>query len=238
MLRKALAQLGSDRKSNFTKRSHEIQRIETFSDAIFAFALTLLIVSLEVPKSFDELMVSMRGFFAFGISFVLLAFIWHEQNVFFRRYGLDDTWTLVLNFTLDFVVLFYVYPLKFLFTLLFSDEIYGAGRSPFKMTDQQMPTLMMVYGTGFLIIYLLFLAMYSIVLRKKEELQLTRQELYDTRTKMYSKFIFIGIGLAVILMAYLLPPAYAGTTGLGFMLLFPALTFYYSYRGRIRRRMG
>ena len=33
-------------------RSHEPSRLETFSDAVFAFAVTPIIVSLEVPKPF------------------------------------------------------------------------------------------------------------------------------------------------------------------------------------------
>src|SRR6266852_3921109 len=95
-------------------RSNEVQRIETFSDGVFAFAVTLLIVSLEVPHSFDELITTMRGFFGFGISFFLLVFIWQEQHRFFRTYGMDDGGTLKLNIALLFLVLFYVYPLKFL----------------------------------------------------------------------------------------------------------------------------
>src|SRR4051812_7991550 len=120
MFRKALAKSTSPGKAGFHYRGHEVKRIETFSDAVFAFAVTLLIVSLEVPKTFEELMITMRGFFAFAISFTLLVLIWYEQHTFFRRYGLEDVRTVVLNSVLMFVVLFYVYPLKFLFTLLFS----------------------------------------------------------------------------------------------------------------------
>src|SRR4029453_10275476 len=101
-------------------RRHDISRLEAFSDAVFAFALTLLVVSLDVPKSYDELMALIAGFVPFAASFALLTWIWYEPNIFFRRYGLQDPWTTTLNAVLLFVVVFYVYPLKFLFTAAFS----------------------------------------------------------------------------------------------------------------------
>jgi uncharacterized membrane protein len=118
MLRKTIANK-FETKDEFRFRGHEVRRIEAFSDAVFAFAVTLLIVSLEVPKNFEELMVTMRGFFAFGISFLLLMLIWYEQNIFFRRYGLDDLAIIILNCTLIFLVFFYLYLLNFFFLLLF-----------------------------------------------------------------------------------------------------------------------
>jgi uncharacterized membrane protein len=88
------------------RRSHDISRLEAFSDAVFAFALTLLVVALEVPKSYDELMKLMGGFLSFACCFSVLLLIWYEHNIFFRRYGLSDPYTVVLNGGLLFVVMF------------------------------------------------------------------------------------------------------------------------------------
>ena len=58
----------------FRLRGGEVTRLESFSDAVFGFALTLLVVSLDVPKSFKDLVNTMRGFPAFAICFLLLGF--------------------------------------------------------------------------------------------------------------------------------------------------------------------
>jgi len=84
----------------------EVSRVEGFSDAVFAFAVTLLVVSLEVPHTFDELRLAMRQFFAFAICFALLFQVWWRHFNFFRRYGLEDAPTIVLTGVLLFVVLF------------------------------------------------------------------------------------------------------------------------------------
>jgi uncharacterized membrane protein len=80
------------KKNAIRWRSNEPTRLETFSDAVFAFAVTLIIVSLEVPKSFDELFETMKGFVSFGVCFALLFLIWNNQNIFFRRYGMVDAY--------------------------------------------------------------------------------------------------------------------------------------------------
>src|SRR6202521_464287 len=105
-------------EKHFRWRAGEITRVEGFTDAVFAFAVTLLVVSLEVPKTFSELLIAMKGFIAFAICFAILVQVWYEHYIFSRRYGLQTLYTIFLNSVLLFVVLFYVYPLKFVFTLL------------------------------------------------------------------------------------------------------------------------
>jgi uncharacterized membrane protein len=237
MLRKDVAKHLQKKNQTFRLRGHEVLRIEAFSDAVFAFAVTLLIVSLEVPKSFEELMVTMRGFFAFGISFSILMMIWYEQNVFFRRYGMHDVRTIALNCTLIFLVLFYVYPLKFLFTLIFSNQIYGQGHSPFVMNLEDTPKLMMIYGAGYILIYVLFFFMYVHAIRQKQELQLTTSEIFDTKSSLYAKLLLIIIGLVSVITAMILPQKYAGLSGFIYILIGPAFTIYYSFRNKIKNRI-
>src|SRR5438445_463999 len=88
----------------FRHRAHEVSRIEAFSDIVFGFALTLIVVSLEVPKTFKELMEAMKGFPAFALCFAILLWIWHAHYTFYRRYAIHDEFTLVVNSTLLFVV--------------------------------------------------------------------------------------------------------------------------------------
>jgi uncharacterized membrane protein len=222
----------------FRNQGHEIQRIETLSDAVFAFAVTLLIVSLEVPKTFEELLVSMRGFVPFGICFTILLLIWYEQHIFFRRYGLDDRKTAALNGVLLFIVLFYVYPLKFLFSLMFGATIYGAGKSPFTIKDgSQEVQLMTVYGVGFMVIYLIFMLLYIHAYGQRKRLGLSSVEVFDTKTKIYGHAMFIFIGLLATLLALLLPNGEAGNSGLFYFVIGPASGIFYNCRVRMRRNI-
>lgn len=103
MIREKLIDKRIGDNKQFRWRSHEVSRTEGLSDAVFGFAITLLVVSLEVPKTYSELMQTMRGFGAFAISFALLFIVWYNQYKFFRRYGLQDNVTMLLNGVLLFV---------------------------------------------------------------------------------------------------------------------------------------
>ena len=82
---------------HFRWRGGEITRLEGFTDAVFAFAVTLLVVSLEVPHTFDELLVAMKGFFAFAICFTILTQVWYFHYKSFPALWAADPYTIVLN---------------------------------------------------------------------------------------------------------------------------------------------
>jgi uncharacterized membrane protein len=218
----------------FRLRGQQVTRLESFSDAVFGFALTLLVVSLDVPKSFEDLVSTMRGFPAFAICFLLLALIWNGQYKFCRRYGLDDGTTRLLTCVLLFLVLFYVYPLKFLFNLSITGLLLGAA-PPVSMTGSQVSTLLVIYGLGFAAVYaastLLYLHAYSL----RGELELNELERFDTRYIIYrlstlSAFGVFAAGLACI-------PPIRNWSSLVYLLLFPILRISRIVHTRRRRRL-
>ncbi len=131
----------------FRWRGAEITRLEAFCDVVFGFALTLLVVSLEVPRNYAEMMTALRGFLPFAVCFAQLVMIWVGHYRFSRRFGLEDPYTILLNIILLFLVLFYVYPLKFVFTLVFSQVTQSdIGHD---ITWHQAGVLMRIYAVGF-----------------------------------------------------------------------------------------
>ncbi len=235
MLRKELIKRKKLKNDAIQWRGTEVLRIEAFSDAVFAFSLTLLIVSLEVPRTFDELMNTMKGFFAFAISFTLLFQIWYAQFRYFRRYGLQSFYSLILNACLLFVVLFYMYPLKFLFSLLVSQSMQNVKAGEVVIRESQVPELMIIYGAGFVSVQFIFILLYIHALKQQDELKLSDKEIFATRSGIYSYSILMSIGIASILFAYFVSASDSGYAGWIYMLIGPIMTIYHSMRSRIAK---
>lgn len=229
----------------FRWRGHEISRIEGLSDAVFAFAITLLVVSLEVPKTFTELAETMHGFAAFLISFLLLFAVWFTQYQFFRRYGLKDTLTVVLNAGLLFVVLFYVYPLKFLFTFLVEKFTGGTGEvhlangtvAPMIENYHQMASLMVIFDLGYLAVFGVFVILFWHAYRKREELELNQLERFDTRESIQECSLNCGIAILSLLVVVVGGSARAGLAGMTYMLTPVVMMLNGTIMGRRRRKL-
>src|ERR1700751_3821461 len=101
---------GTVHHEKFRHRANEILRIEALSDAVFAFSVSLLVASLEVPQTFTELKIIVLGGIPFFATVGVIFLLWYQQYVFFRHYALNDLPTIVLNLTYLAVILFYVYP--------------------------------------------------------------------------------------------------------------------------------
>jgi hypothetical protein len=191
-------------------RGRDISRVEGFSDAVFGFAVTLLIVALEVPRTSGELLETMRGFGSFLITFGILFSIWYRQFIFFRRYGLEDVTTVALNGALLVVVLFFVYPLKFIFGAMLNRLAGGGkyltlpdGRTVPIFQPGDFPVLFAIYGLGLAAVFFVFALLYRHAYRNRDTLKLTPVEAYDTRDS-FSGNIWVAIAGIVIGLTSLL----------------------------------
>jgi uncharacterized membrane protein len=245
MVRSAMLARGLGEEAGFRWRGTEVTRLEGLSDAVFGFAITLLVVSLEVPRTFGEMLEAMRGFPAFAASFAVLFWIWHSQYLFFRRYGLHDRATTVLNALLLFVVLFFIYPLKFVFSYVIAlytsgiPFVAGADGAPVPMvTLEQGPLMMAVYGGGYVAVFLLFALMYLHAWRVRDALALSAVERFDTRADVRTALLNVAVGVLSVAVALLgRGPLSLAAAGFTYALLGPLMTLDGISRGRRRRRL-
>jgi hypothetical protein len=116
--------------------------------------------------------------------------------------------------------LFYVYPLKFLFTLGIDDMIFsGSGGS--RITHRELSTLYSIYGFGFAGIYFAFTLLYMHAWRLRDSLDLSEVEKLETRHVTRRVFAVSIFGLIAAVLARM--PWFPSWGGLIYFLLIPIL---------------
>jgi uncharacterized membrane protein len=120
-------------------------RLDNFTDAAFAFALSLLVIGRgAIPKTDTELLTAMADLPAFAIGFAILGMFWHG-HVRWRAYRREGgTLSVGLTFALVFLVLVYVQPLQAMSASL---STYLGGQGTRFRGD--LATMFAIYGAGF-----------------------------------------------------------------------------------------
>jgi len=230
---------------NFRYRGLDQTRIETFSDAVFAVAFTLVVLSSAVPETFDELRESINDILPSFICIVLIVVIWYQHYVFFLRYGLQNTKTVTVNTFLLFLVLIYIYPLKFLARFIvelysgllfgmpdnFTDNIGG------EMNSSNMTLLMTAYGAGATFIFMAMTWLYRHAYKKRDDLDLNEYEAFVTKVSLWQNLLMSSIPFLSTMIALLHPFGHGalnfGIAGFTYMLYPPVMMIYGS---RVRKK--
>lgn len=205
-----------------TIRGTELYRVEALSDAVFAFSVSLLIMSLEVPKTFEELKVTILHFLPFLATVSLVFLFWYMQNEYFRNYGINDGWVIFLNLSLLILVLFYAFPLKFLFSILLSwmtginyfSEITLQGKTV--ITQEEFPQLILFFSVGYVVIWLIFHLLYRHAYKKRTSIELSPYENKILHSQKNDALVQVFIGLLSVVFALLKHPSWSG---LSFLLI-------------------
>ena len=171
-------------------------RMEAFSDGVFAIAITLLVLELEVPAgSGDDLLGEVvdlwPSYLAYVISFASIGAAWLGHSAITEYLSHADRWLLRLNLLLLMVVSFLPFPTKLL------AEHVGDPKA-----ERVAAT---VYGCTLLLAALL----QSIMWRYAVYERLVRSDAQDTELKILTKKLTPGLAgyLAMIILGLFLPLA-------------------------------
>jgi len=225
--------------NGFRQRGVEMTRIETFTDAAFAFSLTLLVISFDrLPATFDEFLIALRSVPAFAGGFATLAMFWYAHHVWSRRYGLDDGPTALLSMLFVFVMLIYIYPLRMVMSALF--HWISGGWMPFMLDAiplSQLADIFIIYGIGFAAMSGIIALHYRYARAKSEALALNEAERFATSAGFYAWLILTAVGLLSVAWASLMPPLIARWAGFAYMLLGIIMPLYGIGTARAWRRL-
>jgi uncharacterized membrane protein len=245
MIRESLQQHHIGLNKQFRFRGVEPGRLENFSDACFALAITLLLISTSPPTSFQQVKNFTWEIIPFAICITLIVLIWHQHFIFFFRYGIRNPTVVVLNGIFLVIVLFYVYPLKFLtkgilvpLTRLFGqDDLHQQLLATYGGSN--MAQLMIIYGVGATSIFGVLTLFYRYALKNAEELELNDVEKFDTRTSMQVNLL-MGLvpALSVVVAIIFYKSPLAGLfSGLTYFLYTPVMTLFWRKKNKARQQL-
>ena len=147
---------------------------------------------------------------------------------------------ILLNSCFLIIVLFYVYPLKYLtkgilfpISFLFGQtHLLPELKEMFK--GSQIADIMIIYGIGFASVFVVLALMYRYALKNAQALELNDIEIFDTRTSMRTNFLMATVPALSTLLAFLLRGHWLAGPISGFTyFLYPLIM---GIHGRLTRR--
>ena len=105
--------MAEERKLTRLERGGDLSRIFAFTDGVYAIAITLLVLQIDVPTSassgtdlWNQIRTQDGDLFAFALSFVVIGFFWISSHRLMRQINEFDRGLMVINiFYLGFVVM-------------------------------------------------------------------------------------------------------------------------------------
>lgn len=205
----------------FPQRGLEVTRLSTFTDAAFAFAATLLAISIDdIPGSYAELIEALKDSPAFIASLALLLLYWRSHQAWSKRFGLEDTGSVLLTFGLVTVVMIYVYPLKLMFGSAFHFISNGWLPLGFSLeTLDEFRGLLTIYGVGFIALNVIMAGLYWRAWSQREALAMSEAERFHCASESIAWLVVGSFGAISIVLAWVLPDGRLGFAAWIYMLL-------------------
>ena len=228
-------------RHGFRQRGMDMTRLETFTDAAFAFAVTLLVVGGgdSIPMNFDEMAGALKQVPAFAASFANIMWFWYAHHVWSRRFGLEDTTSVLLSLILVFVVLIYVYPLKAIYSGAMQFFSGGFLASYFDINSvDDLRSMFVIFGTAYAALSCMVALLYHHAIRLRTQLSLNPHETFDACTARGFWFLNAGIGIVSLTLAMTLPAPFVVVAGMFYASLGALLPLYATRRERARMALA
>lgn len=178
-------------------------RVETFVDAAFAFAVTMLVLNTEkVPESLPELVEALKGLPSFLASFATMALFWLSHRDYTQRFRTEDGRSVFLSMVLIAIMLVFIYPLKFAFTqgfgyffpILRTDGFVNGIR-----TIRDLAWMFVIYGAGFVAFHVVMVLLLRGGIARTRDLDPVARA--EARGQIESHLTGIGTGCLSIVLA-------------------------------------
>jgi hypothetical protein len=221
-------------------RGEGMTRIETFVDAAFAFAFTMLVISIDqIPESPTELVELSKDIPAFVLSAALIGWIWVAHTHWSRTFGLQDPATVFLSLSLVVLVLISVYPIKLMVqatVIYFTNDALSTGLFANEGWDNNSVASLFVYfSLGLFTLSVILVSLYWNALRFKEQLVLSDYEVYYCKYSTVSWVVLAVTALISSVLAVTLP---ASLTVIAANIYFSLLVTIYLAQYGFRRRVS
>src|SRR5436853_2084560 len=191
------------RLGGFRLRGMEMTRLETFIDAAFAFAISMLVIAAnQVPDNIEELLGAFRHVPAFVASIVVLGIFWRGHWLWSRRYGLEDGVSIFISWAMLATILIYIYPLKAIFSsmwFLLSGGRVGHTLGPH--SESEIRALFAIFAVGFSAIALEMVLLNLRAWHLREPLRLDARERSITFHEITGWSIPVGVGIVSLVLA-------------------------------------
>ena len=209
-------------------RGLAMTRLETFADAAFAFAVTLLVVAVDdLPSTFEELENAIKSIPVFLFSSAQLFAFWIAHRNWSRVYGLDNGVAVLLTLLLVTGLLVMVFPLRVVYAFGAADLSDDWIPPPFQLDPvtwaEQLTLVFVTYGISWAWLASVIVAMFAYVLVRGRALALNAAERRNAVAfvSMYGAIALSGV--SSVTLSLTLPDELLHMAGYQYFLLFPLL---------------
>src|SRR5213594_2564370 len=223
------------RLKGFRLRGLEMTRLETFIDAAFAFAISMLVIAAQqIPDNIQALLAAFKNVPTFVCSIAVLGIYWRGHWLWSRRYGLEDGVSILISWAMIVTILIFIYPLKAIFGAMWFFISSGQVGQPFSLhtTEAQARTIFAIYALGLIAISAEILLLNFRAWQLREPLRLNARERLVTRGELTGWSIPVSVGIVSLVLSFTLPIEQIAWCGWVYFLMAIMVRVHWFWHGR------